>query len=166
VFKVDAPAGAVLESAVLYLHVANAQAIMYGSELMVYAYRDDNGAVQMEDFEKPSTYVGSSGQLGNLGDYSTRVDVLVSIDVTKFMRSAYDDRAPFVGFILGAGGAVSVWGIGDAATAPTLVSTFDVAAVPEPASAAMLATAVLAVGAALRGRGPARRADRSGGRVR
>lgn len=140
------PVGGVLETSTLYLHVALAQ-VVFGYASVTVLVPEQSGPTLLDIFSGPSTYIGSSEKFGNLGGAGDNVDVLVSVDVTKYMQSAIDQQpAGAIRFILGGGsGLVDVWGPvfgpGDNSKAPLLVSKFEV--VPEPSALAMGATALV-----------------------
>ena len=136
--------GAVVQSATLFLDVAGAQTLAGPANVSVNGYGDGDGIVGLGDFVKPTTLLGSTGNLTDAVAGSEHVPF--SFDVTSFLQSLVNLGTPAVGFHLeGPSNDSSAWVWGsaapDSADRPILEVTF--AAVPEPASALLIVLGIM-----------------------
>jgi hypothetical protein len=136
------PHGAVISSAILSLHVAGAQTMSNLASVSVNGYPDGDGLIGLGDFLKPTTPLGSTGNLAPALPGSENIPF--AFDVTNFLQTLANNRAPFVGFRLdGPPGVSEAWIFGSAASdpgeRPQLEITFTpAAAVAEPSVAMLL----------------------------
>jgi hypothetical protein len=134
------PQGVVIQSATLFLDIAGAQTLAGPASVSVNGYPDGDGVVGLGDFVKPTTLLGSTGNLTDA--LPGTVDIPFSFDVTSFLQTlANNGTMRWVGFHLeGPGGDSQAWVWGNAAPnpgeQPRLEVTF--AAAPEPAGVVLL----------------------------
>jgi hypothetical protein len=152
-FDIEGPAtiphGVRITSAILSLTIAGAQTVAGPASVSVNGYADGDGVVGLGDFLKPTTLLGSTG---NLADGSPgSLNVPFTFDVTGFLQSLVNNKTPFVGFHLEGPAAASnafIWdgGAPNPAALPSLAITFSAAAaVPEPASALLTTLGLVGV---------------------
>jgi hypothetical protein len=136
------PHGAVVQSARLFLDIAGAQTLAGPASVSVNGYPDGDGIVGLGDFAKPTTLLGSTGNLTDSSPGSENVSF--SFDATNLIQAiANQGTMRFVGFHLEGPSVDSeawVWGLGapDPTERPRLEVTFSAASVPEPPGALLL----------------------------
>jgi hypothetical protein len=142
------PHGVVISSAILSLHVAGAQTTSNPASVSVNGYADGDGLVGLGDFVKPTTLLGNTGILSPAPPGSENIPF--AFDVTNFLQTIANNRAPFVGFRLdGPPGVSDAWLWGSAAPVsaerPQLEITFTpaAAAVAEPSVALLLGVGIV-----------------------
>ena len=91
------PQGAVVTSATFSLNIAGATVISQPT-LDVSGYADADGVVGLDDFHKPTTFIGNTGVLPNSGP--TSLNIPFDFNATNFIQSLVNDRTPFAGFRL------------------------------------------------------------------
>ena len=134
------PQGVVIQSATLLLDIAGAQTIAGPASVSVNGYPDGDGVVGLGDFVKPTTVLGSTGNLANAAPGT--VDIPFSFDITSFLQTLVNNGTmKWVGFHLeGPAGDSQAWVWGNAAPnpgeQPRLEVTFS--AVPEPSGALLI----------------------------
>ena len=145
------PHGVVIQSATLLLDIAGAQTLAGPASVSVNGYLDGDGVVGLGDFVKPTTLLGSTG---NLADAVPGAEHLpFRVDVTSFLQSLANQAAQhFVGFHLeGPSGDSEAWVSGSAAPdpgdQPRLFVTFS--AVPEPSGALLISLGTVGLSALL-----------------
>ena len=140
------PHGATISSAILSLSVAGAQPGATAS-VSVNGYADGDGLIGLGNFLKPTTLLGSTGNLPN--GIAGSLDIPLNLDVTKFLQGLVNNNTPFVGFHLGPSNDSSAFVFGGGASIlaerPSLAITFAAtpAAVPEPSSVLLLAVGLV-----------------------
>ena len=121
------PQGAVVTSATFSLNIAGAQTVINQPTLDVSGYADADGVVGLDDFHKPTTFIGNTGVLPNSAG-PTSLNIPFDFNATNFIQSLVNDRTPFAGFRLDVEGTsnVNVWDslAPDPAQRPRLEVTF------------------------------------------
>jgi hypothetical protein len=141
------PRGALVSSATLTLSVAGAQAGAVPGSVSVNGYADGDGLVGLGDFPKVTTLLGNTGNPPN-GAPGT-LDIPMTFDVTSFIQTLANNKAPFVGFHLEGptrDSSTTIWGSAAAnpAERPNLSITFTV---PEPSSVVLTGLGAAGLGA-------------------